>query len=101
MFKYIIYFFGIKLPDEVTPVAEVLFHVGIISLIILLSFINVFGYLIVLYFVQLNEEKYSKFRWLINYFKRSSWLMIIIEAIIGFSALIVLIFLGLYPLFSN
>lgn len=43
-------------------------------------------------------NKYPKFNGIINYFKKSSFVMVIIEGLIGFSALIVLIYLGFSPL---
>lgn len=55
MFKYIIYFFGLELPENSAPLVELAFNVAMICLVVLLCFINVFGYLIALYFVQ-NKE---------------------------------------------
>lgn len=101
MFKYIIYYFGLKLPDNAAPLVELALNVALICLVVLFCFINVFGYLIALYFVQNKDfdNKYPKFKGFVNYFKKSSWLMIIIEALIGFLGLIVLIYLGFSPLF--
>lgn len=101
MFKYIIYFFDLKLPEDVAPVVGYGFAVATVCLVILVCFINFFGYLIALYFVQNKdlEKKYPKFQGLISYFKKSTWVLIIIEGIIGFSGLITLIWLGVYPLF--
>jgi len=103
MLKYIIYYFGLELPENVTPLVELAFNFGMICLVVLLCFINVFGYLIALYFIQnknlvLRLNKYPKFNGIINYFKKSSFVMVIIEGLIGFSALIVLIYLGFSPL---
>lgn len=101
MFKYIIYFFGLELPENAAPLIEVVFNVAIICLIILLCFINVFGYLIAFYLLEYYDidKKYPKLKGILNYFKKSSWVFLIIEALIGFSALIYLIYLGFSPLF--
>lgn len=48
MLKYIIYYFGLELPENVTPLVELAFNFGMICLVVLLCFINVFGYLIAL-----------------------------------------------------
>ena len=102
MFKYIIHFLGLELPKDVVPLIEYGFNVAIICLVIFLCFINVFGYLITLYFVQNQdlENKYPKFKGIIYYFKKSSWVWITIEGLIGFSGFIILIYLGFSPLFK-
>lgn len=98
MFKYIIYYFGLELPDNIALLVELAFNVALICLVVLFCFINVFGYLIALYFVQNKDfyKKYTKFKGVINYFNKSSRVMVIIEALIGFSGLIVLIYLGFF-----
>jgi len=74
MFKYIIYFFNLELPEDSLPVVEYGFNVAIICLVVLCSFIYVFGYLIALYFIQYKdiEKKYPKFKMFLNYYKKSS-----------------------------
>jgi hypothetical protein len=102
MLKYILYFFNIKLPDDASPFIEIAFSTAMLSLVILLCFINVFGYLIAIYLVKYYniENKYPKFKWLINYYIRFSVTNIVIEAIIGFGFLIIMIVLGFYPLYK-
>ena len=101
MLKYIIYFFDLKLPEEADRLAEYAFNVGMISLVVLLCFINVFGYLIAFYLLEYFhvDKKYPKFKTILNYFKKSSWIFLIFEGLIGFFGLIVLIYLGFAPLF--
>ncbi|TQS39473.1 hypothetical protein Golomagni_00003 [Golovinomyces magnicellulatus] len=57
MLKYIIYFLGLELASNASPVV-VLFNVAMISLV--LCFINVFGYLIAFYLLEYYkiEKKY-------------------------------------------
>jgi hypothetical protein len=101
MLKYILYIFGLELPENASPMIEVGFNMAIICLIILICFINVFGYLLVLYLLQIYDlkNKYPKFKWLIDRYSKYSLMTVIIEAVIGFSFLILLIFIGFSPLF--
>jgi hypothetical protein len=45
------------------------------------------------------KNKYPKFKWLIDRYSKYSLMTVIIEAVIGFSFLILLIFIGFSPLF--
>lgn len=103
MLKYIIYYFGLEFPDNAVPLVQYAFNVGIVSLSVFLCFINVFGYLIVIYLIQYYDldKKYTRFLWFINYFKKSSGIFLIIEGLLGFAGLIALIYLGFYPLFAS
>jgi hypothetical protein len=64
MFKYIVYYFDLKLPEEAEALVKVCFNLGFNSLIILTCFINVFGSLISIYLIKHYdiESKYPKFR---------------------------------------
>ncbi|TQS39475.1 hypothetical protein Golomagni_00001 [Golovinomyces magnicellulatus] len=44
MLNYIINYFGLQFPEKVAPFAEFAFYVAMISLVVLICFINVFGY---------------------------------------------------------
>lgn len=61
MFKYIIYLFDLKVPDNVTPLAGYGFNMAIIALIILVCLVNVFGYFSTIYILQSYdlENKYE------------------------------------------
>ena len=100
MFKYIIKILGLELPENAEPLMEMGFYVALVCLAVLFCFINVFGYLSTLYFIQNKdfERKYPFFRMYIKYFKKSSHIFVFIEALIGFLGLIVLIYLGFSPL---
>ena len=47
MYKYIVYYLGLYIPYNITPLGENAFHVSLLCLIILTCFINVFGYFLV------------------------------------------------------
>lgn len=49
MLNYITYYLGLNFPSDADPVFVVLFNVGMVSLVVLQCFINVFGYLIAFY----------------------------------------------------
>jgi len=44
------------------------------------------------------ENKYPRFKWIINYYKKSSLIIIIIEFTLGFSCLLMLFILALIGL---
>lgn len=102
MLKYIIYFFGLELEEGSSPIVEYGFNVALVCLVIFICFINVFGYLIALYFLQNKdiENKYPKLKVFFNYFKKSTFYYIVFDGILGLLFLIMLIVLGFYPLFK-
>lgn len=102
MLNYILYVFGLELPENASPMIEVGFNMAVVCLIILICFINVFGYLLVLYLLQIYDlkNKYPKFKWLINRYSNYSLITVIIEAVIGFLFLILLIIIGFSSLFK-
>lgn len=104
MASLIIYFFGLHLPENATPIVEILFNMAILCLVVTVCFINVIWYLIVLNLLQNKniqeiENKYFLLKKIINYYKKVSLITIIIESIVGFSTLFFLIYVGLSPLF--
>jgi hypothetical protein len=44
------------------------------------------------------ENKYPRFKWIINYYKKSSFIIIVIEFTLGFSCLLLLFILSLIGL---
>lgn len=101
MFKYIIYYFNIELPEGLETTAEFGFNVGLVSLTVLCCFINVFGYLISVSLLKHYnlENRYPKFKAFFTRFEKTSIFFLVLEVIIGFGGLLGIIFLGLYPLF--
>jgi hypothetical protein len=72
----------------------------IISLIVLICFTNVIGYLsaiLILRYYKLSD-KYPKLNKIFSYFEKTSTLFIIIEIITGYFFLFMIIFLSLYIL---
>jgi uncharacterized BrkB/YihY/UPF0761 family membrane protein len=93
----------LKLPEGMNgSYLELYFSIGMVSLVIFSCLFNVVGYLISIHLIKYYdvENKYSRFKWLINRFIKMSWLSIIIESIIGFGFLIVLIVLGFLLIFK-
>lgn len=56
------------LPENSEPIVQYVFGVIILSLIAILSFINVFAYLIIISYY--NKKKYPKLKRIINYYKK-------------------------------
>jgi uncharacterized BrkB/YihY/UPF0761 family membrane protein len=103
MFKYIVYFFDLKLPEGVkSSDVELYFNIGMMCLVIFSCLFNVIGYLISMHLVKYYdvETRYPKYKRVINFFLKSSWVWVIVESIIGFGGLIILIVLGFLPLFK-
>lgn len=102
MYKYIIYYFGIEIPQGLEPIAEYAFNIGLISLSVFCCFINVFGYLFSITLMKHYnlETKYPKLKNFFKRFEKTSLFFLVVEVVIGFGALLTLIFLGFYPLFA-
>jgi len=70
----------------------------ILSLFVLFSFTNVVGYLTVIilrYKYDLNS-KFPKFKWIFNYYEKTSYILILIEVIFCYIILIAMISLYLF-----
>lgn len=89
----ILSYLDINIPENASILTHWSFSVFLFSLIALICFINVLVFLIVYILIQNGnyENKYPKFKKLINYYKKSSILYVIIEALICLSCLILLI----------
>lgn len=81
------------------------FAIGIfiLSLICLLNFINVVGYLISIVLIKKYdvENKFPKFKKIIRYFENTSLIIVIFEGIICLSTLIIIVVVSLLEIISN
>ena len=101
LFIFIMEYFNISLPDNIDPFSQYVFAVITLSLIALLSFINISLYLLVIYsYNKYNvEDKWPIFK--TNYvlkriiirYKQTTIFFIIIEFILGISSLMVFIYI--------
>jgi len=68
-----------------------------LNLILLICFINAFGYILSLYLISKYniETKFPKLKRIIKYYEKSTQFFIILEVLIGFIFLIVIIILNL------
>lgn len=100
LFPFVLDYFGLTIPENSEPIIQYVFGVTILSLIALISFINVFAYLFIMYsMINYNlEKKYPRFKRIINYYKKSSLIIIIIEFTLGLSCLLMLFILSLIGL---
>jgi hypothetical protein len=91
---------GVEMKNNPEPIASYALSMIILSLIVLFCFINIFGYILSLYLISNYqtkiEDKYPKLIKYLNYFKNSSKILIIFEAIIGFTFLITIILLNTF-----
>lgn len=90
----------ITIPEGSETITKYAFGVFMLSLIALLSFINVLGYFLSLHLVQRYDisNKYPKFRRIINYYEKSSLLFIFMETLLILVCLLILIVSALYLL---
>jgi hypothetical protein len=88
---------GIQVPDGSEVITQYAFGVFILSLIALLSFMNVLGYFLSLHLVQRYEidTKYPRLKKIINYFEKSSLLFILMETLFCIVCLLFLIIISL------
>ena len=78
------------LPDSPSGLDRMLFGILLLSILLLYSNVNVRGYFLTLYVIKYTdfENKYPKFKKIINYFKNSNIVLIIIEIIFIVSILL-------------
>lgn len=87
----------INLSENASSLTQLSFSVFLLSLISFLCVLNIIGVLTAYIFIQKGnyENKYPRFGKLINYYKQSSLLYVIIEIIICLVCLLLLIFYSL------
>jgi hypothetical protein len=93
----------INITENTSKLTQLSFSVFLFSLIALLCFFNVVGFLITYIFIEKKdyESKYPRLKRLINYYKKSSFIFIIIEGIICVSCLLLLIIFSLIFVLSG
>jgi hypothetical protein len=89
--------------ENASKITQLSFSVFLFSLIALLCFLNVIGFLIVYIFIENKnyESKYPRLKNLINYYKKSSLFFVIIEGIICLSCLLLLVFFSIIYVLSG
>ena len=100
MLPFILSNLGIE--ENVNSNLNVSYAIFLLSLIALLCFINVLGFIIVYIFIQKNEyeTKYPKFKKIINYYKNTSLIYAILEALLCFICLFILILFSFLKIIS-
>jgi len=90
LFPFIVSYFKKDLPDEITEIANWNFNMFILTLIALFCFINVIGYFLSIYLINIYDikNKYPKFNKIIKYYENYNLLFIILESLICLSVLI-------------
>jgi hypothetical protein len=97
---YILNWFGIEIPEGSEALTKYAFGVFILSLAVLLSFMNVLGYFLSLHLVQKYDitTKYPKLRRIVSFYEKSSLLFIAMETLLVLVCLLILIISALYLL---
>jgi hypothetical protein len=88
---------GGNISEESDSIIRYAFSMFTLNLIVLICFINVFGYILSLYLISKYdiETKFPKLKRIIKYYEKSTQFFIIIEVLIGFIFLIVIIIMNL------
>ncbi len=99
---------GLNIPDNAEPIINLIFNMLILSIIGLLSIINLCIYLIITYSItkyKIEDIKFTKYNWLnnsiskvINIYKKTTYVFIVLELILiifCFTVLICLCYLYL------
>lgn len=83
LFMFILESLNINIPDDASHHVQFAFGIFILSLICLINFINVVGYLTSIYLVTKYEveTKYPKLIKVIRYYERSSIFFVVIEGL--------------------
>ena len=90
-------------PESLSGFEQFLFSVLLLSIVLLWSFVTVIGYFCVLYGIKYLdiENKYPKYKPIINYFKKLNFVFVIIDVILIIVALVSVIGIISYLLFIN
>ena len=95
LFTFILDSLNIDIPDDASHTVKFAFGVFLLSLVCLLNFINVVGYLTSIYLVNKYniEEKFPKLKKVIKYYEKSSLFFVVLEGITcAFFLLCIIIF---------
>ena len=93
---------NLGLEENINSNSDISYGVFLLSLIALICFINVLGLLSVHILIQKKdyETKYPKFKKIINYYKNTSLVYFIIEALLCFICLFILILFSFLRIIS-
>nr|UZS77748.1 hypothetical protein [Lentinula edodes]UZS77798.1 hypothetical protein [Lentinula edodes]UZS77848.1 hypothetical protein [Lentinula edodes]UZS77898.1 hypothetical protein [Lentinula edodes]UZS77948.1 hypothetical protein [Lentinula edodes] len=102
-FAWILSFFDININNDSSILIQYSYTTFILNLIALLCFINVIGYLITYLLINNNdyETKYPRFKRLIIYFKKKSYIFLAMEIILCLLCLITIIVFSFIILKQN
>jgi len=97
---FLLNLFNVEIPDSTEPILGFAFSVFTLLLIALVSFINILGYFSALYLLNNNNfknkiSKYTRVIKVLQYFEKSSLIIIGIEVFFVLASLIFLIILSL------
>ena len=107
LFTFILDSLNINIPEDASQMVQYSFSIFLLSLICLLNFINVVGYLTAIYLINKYdiENKFPKFKRIIRYYEKSSIFFVVLEGVTCVIFLLVIIIFSLIeagiPIFKN
>lgn len=100
LLPFILQKLDIEIPQEAGPFVEYAFNIGLLSTLVLLSFLNIIFYLASIYLISKYEtiitDKYPKLSKVLKYYYNMSVTFIVVEAIVTILLLLVIIGLNVY-----
>ena len=98
LFPFIIQNMGANINTETDDIIRYSFSMFTLSLIVLISFINIMGFLLSLYLINKYdiETKFPKFKKIIKYYENSNKIFIIFEVILSIVILLIMIIINLF-----
>ena len=102
-FPLIFYNLDINVNDSDPVIAQLAYGVFLLSLVAFFCLINIIGYLLTYYLIQKGnyEVKYPKFSRIINYYKNTTLVFLIVEIILCLVCLGILIFYSYLIIFHK
>jgi len=103
LFGFILSQFNLNVDDAASNFTQVSYGFLLLSLIALICFLNVIGYLITYILIQKGnyENKYPRLGKFINYYKKSTLLYVSVEAFLCLICLILMVFFSFLFVYSG
>jgi hypothetical protein len=101
-FAYFLPFILAKFSPNITPETEPIisysFSMFILSLLVLICFFNVVGYILSIYLINKYdiETKFPKFKWYINFYNSTSKFFLVLEIIVAFVTLLFIVLINFF-----
>jgi len=103
LFAFILSQLNLNVDETATNLTQFSYGIFLLSLVALICFINVLGFMVTYIFIQKGnyEQKYPKLSKFINYYKKTTLIYVSIEAFLCLTCLILLVFFSFLFVYSG